>query len=60
MTVRGIQDIVERISWARLVEEGSLPGHVPMLKFGHLWYEYFDSQVWHDVVHAFVQGREIS
>lgn len=49
------QDIMERIPWARSVEEGIQPGQVPTLKFGHLWYEYFDPQVWHDVLHTFMQ-----
>ncbi|KXN92264.1 Putative aminoacrylate hydrolase RutD [Leucoagaricus sp. SymC.cos] len=49
------EDIISRIPQARLVGEGSQFGHVPTLKFGHLWYEYFDPQVWHDVLHAFMQ-----
>ncbi|KAF9443345.1 alpha/beta-hydrolase [Macrolepiota fuliginosa MF-IS2] len=48
------QDIMKRIPWARVIEEGSQPGKVPTLKFGHLWYEYFDPQIWCDVLHEFV------
>jgi len=50
------QNIINHIPWAQLVQEGSQLGQVPTLQFGHLWYEYFDSQVWHDVLHVFMQS----
>lgn len=38
-----------------MVEQGNKPGQVPSLAFGHLWYEYFDAQVWQDVVEGFLK-----
>lgn len=37
-----------------MVEVGCTPGQVPNLDFGHHWFEYFDIQVWHDVVERFM------
>ncbi|KAF8163516.1 Alpha/Beta hydrolase protein [Crassisporium funariophilum] len=48
------EEVLKRIPWARLVDEGNQPGQVPSLKFGHFWYEYFDIQVWHDVIDTFI------
>jgi hypothetical protein len=48
------QEILRRIPWAKQVEIGCLPGQVENLAFGHLWFEYFDIQVWHDVIETFL------
>ena len=48
------QETLRLIPWARFVEQGDQPGQVPTLNFGHWWYEYFDIEVWHDVVHKFL------
>lgn len=50
------QEILNYIPQARFVETGRLPGQVPSLDFGHFWYEYFDIQVWHDVINNFMTG----
>lgn len=47
-------EILQRIPWAKMVEVGCTPGQVPNLDFGHHWFEYFDIQVWHDVVERFM------
>lgn len=49
------EDIINHIPWAQSVQEGSQLGQIPTFQFGHLWYEYFDPQVWHDVLHVFMQ-----
>ncbi|KAJ3573435.1 hypothetical protein NP233_g2435 [Leucocoprinus birnbaumii] len=49
------KDMVTQIPWAQFIQEGSQRGQIPTLQFGHLWYEYFDPQIWHDVVHVFMQ-----
>lgn len=49
------EDLIDHIPWAQLVQEGSQRGQIPTLQFGHLWYEYFDPQVWHDVLYVFMQ-----
>ncbi|KJA27076.1 hypothetical protein HYPSUDRAFT_35623 [Hypholoma sublateritium FD-334 SS-4] len=50
------EEILNYIPQARLVETGTVPGQVPSLDFGHFWYEYFDIQVWHDVINNFMNG----
>ena len=50
------QDILNYIPQARFVETGHLPGQVPSLDFGHFWFEYFDIEIWHDVVNKFMSG----
>lgn len=50
------QETLRLIPWARFVEQGDQPGQVPTLNFGHWWYEYFDIQVWHDVLCKFLSG----
>jgi len=47
------QEILRRIPWAKIVEIGEAPGQVESYAFGHHWFEYFDIQVWHDVVEKF-------
>lgn len=54
------EEILQRIPWAHMVEVGSLPGQVPDLDFGHQWSEYFDIQVWHDVVEGFMADAKPS
>ncbi|KAH9483869.1 hypothetical protein JR316_0003347 [Psilocybe cubensis] len=48
------EEIIRRIPHARLVEIGNLPGQIPSCDFGHFWYEYFDIQVWRDVIDVFM------
>nr|GAT45820.1 predicted protein [Mycena chlorophos] len=53
------EEIVRRIPWARSLEidpAGNTRGTVPNVAFGHSWYEYFDVQVWVDVIEEFVGG----
>ncbi|KAJ6581663.1 Alpha/Beta hydrolase protein [Mycena capillaripes] len=47
---RCADDILQRIPGARFVELGNKPGQVPNLAFGHQWFEYFDLQVWYNVI----------
>ncbi|KAJ7633045.1 Alpha/Beta hydrolase protein [Roridomyces roridus] len=47
-------EILQRIPWAKSVQVGSHPGAVENLEFGHMWFEYFGIQVWHDVVEKFL------
>ncbi|KAJ7161489.1 Alpha/Beta hydrolase protein [Mycena crocata] len=54
------QEILKRIPWARSVEIGNQPGQVESLNFGHHWFEYFDIQVWHDVVEKFIGARQLA
>ncbi|KAF8891232.1 Alpha/Beta hydrolase protein [Infundibulicybe gibba] len=49
--------ILKRIPWAKSIEVGDQPGQVPTMAFGHQWYEYFDAQVWHDVVDVFMKNK---
>ncbi|KAG6854689.1 hypothetical protein C0991_002400 [Blastosporella zonata] len=48
------REILQRIPWAKPVEIGSSRGQVQNYAFGHHWFEYFDIQVWHDVVERFL------
>ncbi|KAJ6531609.1 Alpha/Beta hydrolase protein [Mycena vulgaris] len=54
------KEILERIPWARPVEIGTYPGAVENLAFGHHWFEYFDVQVWHDVVEKFLASTHLA
>ncbi|KAF8216664.1 Alpha/Beta hydrolase protein [Mycena galopus ATCC 62051] len=47
---RCVEDMLERIPGARLVDLGNKPGQVPNLAFGHQWFEYFDLRVWYNVI----------
>ncbi|KAJ7334296.1 Alpha/Beta hydrolase protein [Mycena albidolilacea] len=47
---RCVEDILQRIPGARLVDLGNKPGQVPSLAFGHQWFEYFDLKVWYNVI----------
>ncbi|KAF8891233.1 hypothetical protein BD779DRAFT_1670876 [Infundibulicybe gibba] len=49
------QEILRRIPRAKSIEVGGRPGQVEHLNFGHHWYEYFDIQVWDDVVEYFLE-----
>ncbi|CAK5265222.1 unnamed protein product [Mycena citricolor] len=48
------EEILQRIPWARKVEVGAYPGAVPTLEFGHNCFDYFDIQIWHDVIEMFL------
>ncbi|KAJ6531199.1 Alpha/Beta hydrolase protein [Mycena capillaripes] len=54
------QEILKRIPWARPVEIGTYAGAVESLEFGHHWFEYFDVQVWHDVVENFLASTHLT
>jgi len=51
------QEILKQIPWARFIEQGDGRGQVPSLSFGHQWFEYFDPQVWLDVVDVFLAQK---
>ncbi|KAF7295577.1 Hydrolase-4 domain-containing protein [Mycena indigotica] len=53
------QDIKSKIPWAESVEIGPNRGMVPTMAFGHSWYEYFDVEVWVEIIEAFI-ARKIS
>jgi len=48
------QEILRLLPHARLVEIGNRPGQIPHFQFGHYWFEYFDVQVWKNVVDKFL------
>jgi len=48
------EEIMQRFPSAKFVEIGARPGQIPNLGFGHHWFEYFDIQVWHDVITKFL------
>jgi len=48
------EEIIRRIPWARMVQVGDRAGEVPNYQFGHHWMEYFDSNMWRDVVEVFL------
>ncbi|KAL4248876.1 polyketide transferase af380 family protein [Abortiporus biennis] len=50
------EQILQLIPWARRVQVGDQPGQIPSNGFGHTWWEYFDLQVWIDVVEIFLSG----
>ncbi|KAJ7759157.1 Alpha/Beta hydrolase protein [Mycena metata] len=52
---RCAQETLQRIPGARFIELGNKPGQVPSLAFGHQWYEYFDSQVWYNVIDMYLR-----
>ncbi|KAF9014034.1 Alpha/Beta hydrolase protein [Cyathus striatus] len=39
---------------AQFVERGNSRGQVPSFEFGHYWYEYFDAEIWRDVIDVFI------
>ncbi|KAG6878976.1 hypothetical protein C0992_006111 [Termitomyces sp. T32_za158] len=51
------KDIQARIRGAVFLESGPRPGQVPSLDFGHSWYEYFDIEVWRNVVNSFIDDE---
>lgn len=48
------QELVQRTPRAKFVQVGNHPGQVPSLAFGHHWFEYFDIEVWYDVIEKFM------
>lgn len=46
--------LLQVIPRARFVKIGSQPGEVPNFAFGHRWWEYFEIEVWVDVVETFL------
>ncbi|KIK58148.1 hypothetical protein GYMLUDRAFT_45341 [Collybiopsis luxurians FD-317 M1] len=53
------QKLFKVIPQAKFVQIGSLPGQVPNLAFGHHWWEYFDIQVWINVIEVFLSSKRI-
>jgi len=49
-----VQETLQRIPWATPLQTGPLSGQVETLAFGHHFYEYFDIQVWCEVVDRFL------
>ena len=52
------EEILRSLPHARIVEIGSQRGQVPNYDFGHLWYEYFEVDVWVGVIEVFVDEEE--
>jgi pimeloyl-ACP methyl ester carboxylesterase len=48
------QEILRLIPHAQVVETGDRPGQIPDYQFGHHWWEYFDIQIWQDVIDRFL------
>lgn len=48
------EEILRACPQARLVTIGSKRGQVPSYAFGHLWYEFFDIEVWVGVLETFL------
>jgi len=53
----GQDQILSLYPSARAIEVGSSAGQVPHLAFGHAWYEYFDIDVWVNVVEKFLEEK---
>jgi pimeloyl-ACP methyl ester carboxylesterase len=49
----------ELLPHATVLEVGEGPRKVPSLEFGHLWWEYFDVEIWVRVVEGFLDGAGI-
>jgi hypothetical protein len=52
-------DLTKHIKHAQRIAidpSGKVPGSVPSEAYGHSWYEYFEPQVWVDVVQTFTKG----
>ncbi|KAJ4475724.1 hypothetical protein J3R30DRAFT_3706325 [Lentinula aciculospora] len=47
------------IPQALFIQTGSQPEQIPNLAFGHHWWEYFDIEVWVNVVEVFLASNEI-
>lgn len=43
------------IPQAQFIEVGVEKGQLPSLDFGHYCYQYFDIEVWHDVIHRIIE-----
>ncbi|KAK7038134.1 Haloacetate dehalogenase H-1 [Favolaschia claudopus] len=54
------EEILRRIPWARRGRIGTEFGAVESLQFGHHWFEYFDVQMWHDVVENFLASKHLA
>ncbi|KAK7040868.1 hypothetical protein VNI00_009464 [Paramarasmius palmivorus] len=48
------QTILGRIPSAQFLRAGTERGELPTLRFGHHWYEYFDPEIWRDVLEVFM------
>ncbi|KAL0577094.1 hypothetical protein V5O48_004886 [Marasmius crinis-equi] len=52
--LKAAQAMMELLPSAEFVQAGQVRGQVPSHRFGHHWYEYFDIEVWRDVMEAFM------
>jgi len=50
--------LLQRIPHAKLVEIGPNPGQIPNDQYGHVWYEYFDINIWRDVFEDFLKNSK--
>ena len=48
------EEILRFLPHARIVQIGTEIGQVPNYDFGHLWYEYFEVDVWVGVIETFL------
>jgi len=53
------QEILQHVPHAQLVGIGDRPGQIPNDQFGHHWWEYFDIQIWKDVVDNFLEDKAV-
>ncbi len=52
------EEVLRRIPSARQVEVGLQVGQIPHEQFGHMWWEYFDIDIWRGVLEKFLNtGR---
>jgi pimeloyl-ACP methyl ester carboxylesterase len=48
-------ELLRLLPQARTVGIGDHPAQIPNEQFGHHWWEYFDIQIWQDVVNEFLR-----
>ncbi|KAK1234379.1 hypothetical protein PQX77_002417 [Marasmius sp. AFHP31] len=51
--MKATETMMKLLPSAELVQVGEEHGKVPSLRFGHHWYEYFDIDVWQNVIDTF-------
>ncbi|KAJ3998680.1 Alpha/Beta hydrolase protein [Lentinula boryana] len=50
--------LLREIAQASFIQTGFEPGQIPTLAFGHHWWEYFDIEVWINIIETFLSSRE--
>ncbi|KIJ55838.1 hypothetical protein M422DRAFT_151571 [Sphaerobolus stellatus SS14] len=53
------EEIMRCCPQAKMVQLGSKRGQVPSYTFGHIWYEYFEPEVWHGVIDTFLDDEDV-